>query len=439
MKLAKQDLGKVSITVEKEYWNSNKSYDRLVIVEVLGVGCYLSRKAVPSGIQYDNREYWIKFGKTSETPSPEPTEFPIVTEFGDSVDVTIAQKTITDKFSEVDNTASGLQTSLEIGFENVDHRLERVEAGDIPEITNRLSTLNSSVTSLNNNITSLEDEDDRLDEQITITNENLSLLQDDINDHLSKIRRIREDLNSNVETTEFIRGRVNELTESAASLSNDLALVGKSVWQSNVRTKPVLYIGDRLTEQVDDSLLMSKLEDELGIRTAGTIIKENFLDTTRLRYIIDNPEDFGDGLDLWLNEIIIIQLGVNAETIGTYDPTSPAYSSDTPVDPADYGNTFVENILYFLDKLHQGAREENTKPTVFIIAPPRPAMYADIKTALTSMSEVLDFVLINPFTDKYDLPILKNITINSDTKTVISYDYVEYWANYISRMIKTNC
>ena len=87
MKLAKQDLGKVAITVEKNYWNAIRAYDRLVIVEVMGVGCYISRKPVPAGIQYDNREYWIKLVNSSGGGGGSVN---VVTEFGDSVELAIA-------------------------------------------------------------------------------------------------------------------------------------------------------------------------------------------------------------------------------------------------------------------------------------------------------------------------------------------------------------
>lgn len=98
MKLVKENLGKVSITVEKDYWSSDKSYDRLVIVEKAGVGCFISRKPVPTNIDIDNREYWIRVGKISSS-----ADLPIVTSFGDSIEVAVAQKTITDKLNEVDS------------------------------------------------------------------------------------------------------------------------------------------------------------------------------------------------------------------------------------------------------------------------------------------------------------------------------------------------
>lgn len=59
------NLGKVSLTVEKDYWSSDKCYDKLVIVEKENEATYLSRKPVPAGTSIYNREYWIKLGASS--------------------------------------------------------------------------------------------------------------------------------------------------------------------------------------------------------------------------------------------------------------------------------------------------------------------------------------------------------------------------------------
>lgn len=400
MKLAKQNLGKVAITVDKNYWNAIKAYDRLVIVEVMGVGCYLSRKPVPSGIQYDNREYWIKF---SDFNSGGGTAINVVTEFGDSIELAIAQKTISDRFNSVENTLSSAQQAID-------------------------SIVDTQLVNINDTL-------DSLGESITITNENLSMLQDDINDHLTKIQRIRTDLNTAVGNIDLVRGQIAEVNNSVVTLSNSVSNVVNACWQSNVRTKPVVYLGNRVTEQADDMLMMSELNDELGLQTSGTVIKENFLTSARLRYILDNPDDFGDGLELWLNDIIIVQLGSDTEVIGTFDGTA-----DLDIDnPNDYPNTFCGNMSYFLDKINIKAREDSsTKPTIFVVVPPKYNNDAMVQ-ALTDMADYIDFVLVNPFTSRYDNPCTKNITVEGQTKIVLQYAYVEYWADYVSRTVKGNC
>ena len=69
MKLQLDKLGKVSLTVDKDSWSSNKAYDRLVVVynEADGIS-YISRKPVPVSasrvIDISNREYWLPIAKT---------------------------------------------------------------------------------------------------------------------------------------------------------------------------------------------------------------------------------------------------------------------------------------------------------------------------------------------------------------------------------------
>lgn len=68
MDLQKTNLGKVAITVDKDYYDSTKDYDRLVVVEVKDIyKTYISRKPVPAGTNINNREYWIPFSSLSET------------------------------------------------------------------------------------------------------------------------------------------------------------------------------------------------------------------------------------------------------------------------------------------------------------------------------------------------------------------------------------
>ena len=54
-----KNLGKISITVDKDYYDATKEYDRLVIVEKENDGTYISRQAVPKNTSITDREYWI--------------------------------------------------------------------------------------------------------------------------------------------------------------------------------------------------------------------------------------------------------------------------------------------------------------------------------------------------------------------------------------------
>jgi hypothetical protein len=59
-----KNLGKISITVEKDPHNINKSYDKLTIVEdPVSIATYISRQIVPINTPIDDRNYWICLGR----------------------------------------------------------------------------------------------------------------------------------------------------------------------------------------------------------------------------------------------------------------------------------------------------------------------------------------------------------------------------------------
>lgn len=67
MRLQIDKLGKVAITVEEGYWDINKDYDKLTVVEVKDkFATYISRKPVPAGTMVTDRVYWIPFSSLKE-------------------------------------------------------------------------------------------------------------------------------------------------------------------------------------------------------------------------------------------------------------------------------------------------------------------------------------------------------------------------------------
>lgn len=76
MKTKTQKLGKVSITVEKDYHSTNRPYDKLTIVEEKDAFVtYVSRKYVPIGTQLTDRNYWIPLGGVKESIVLDYNEF----------------------------------------------------------------------------------------------------------------------------------------------------------------------------------------------------------------------------------------------------------------------------------------------------------------------------------------------------------------------------
>lgn len=133
MKSQIEKLGKVSITVEQDYWNINNSYDKLVVVERESTHtCYLSRKPVHPGVSIDNREYWVKFSKYSDIP------YEIVQELGDSYELAVSQRTITANLTSLQNQINQIvDNTLNINFTlspNI------VFIGDTPTVEISIST-----------------------------------------------------------------------------------------------------------------------------------------------------------------------------------------------------------------------------------------------------------------------------------------------------------
>ena len=66
MKLSKVNLGKVAVTVDRD-WDNTKDYDRLTIVLDRSVyKTYISRKPVPAGTVLTNMNYWLPFSSLTE-------------------------------------------------------------------------------------------------------------------------------------------------------------------------------------------------------------------------------------------------------------------------------------------------------------------------------------------------------------------------------------
>lgn len=150
MRTAIDKLGKVAVTVEKDYWSNKKTYDKLTIVEKKGVfGTYISRKAVPAGIDITNREYWIPFSSLKEeivlkfnelansVNEKEAEIYNAITSIiaggvalkqslGNSEVFGISQKKITEEFSDVRQKAAADDDALQTQITDNDTRIRNI-------------------------------------------------------------------------------------------------------------------------------------------------------------------------------------------------------------------------------------------------------------------------------------------------------------------------
>ena len=64
MKTKIEQLGKVSITVEEDYHDLDRTYDKLTVVEdEISLATYISRQYVPAQTPLNNRHFWICLGR----------------------------------------------------------------------------------------------------------------------------------------------------------------------------------------------------------------------------------------------------------------------------------------------------------------------------------------------------------------------------------------
>lgn len=86
-------LGKVAITIEKDYWSDEKEYDKLTVVEQEHFATFISRKKVPIGTPLTDRDYWIPFSSLKEE---------IILQFDDIVNqLHNLEDTVDEKESEI--------------------------------------------------------------------------------------------------------------------------------------------------------------------------------------------------------------------------------------------------------------------------------------------------------------------------------------------------
>ena len=171
MELQIDQLGKVAVTVDDGYWDINKDYDKLVIVEVKNqYKTYISRKPVPAGTSLSNRKYWIPFSSLKEeikldynkwfdyygeligrnTTALENVEDIIKTLTTDKIDQLVinyfASEEATDKIKEV--VRELLDELLAEYFEDIQQTLTNMER----VIANALARHEAAITELQNQI-----------------------------------------------------------------------------------------------------------------------------------------------------------------------------------------------------------------------------------------------------------------------------------------------
>lgn len=230
-----EKLGKVSVTVEKDYHNSEKEYNKLTIVEEQGAfKTYLSRKPVPVGIELTNREYWIPFSSVLESITFDYLKFK--QEYGSGnklednsiktrhiengaiissklLDSSISNSKIEDDTIEIEKLSSTLQNIIKAAT-GVPEDL----AKDIAKLMREVFPLEITV-----NITPTDLQEKGIDTEITITwsakiegeivtPESVVINGYDVTEQTSYKETVSDSKNFNVEIT--AEGRVTSVTKN---------------------------------------------------------------------------------------------------------------------------------------------------------------------------------------------------------------------------------
>ena len=153
MRLQTDNLGKVAITIEKDYYIPDKSYDKLTVVQVKDkFATYVSRKPVPIGACINNREYWIPFSSLKEDVVLDYNAFK--DKYGKELvlikDRLNTLEEISFRYLQLEDKVKELTELAEVNIEKSDDLIERSQA-IIEHAENNKAVLNSLPSQILNN------------------------------------------------------------------------------------------------------------------------------------------------------------------------------------------------------------------------------------------------------------------------------------------------
>jgi len=240
MKLQLDDYGKVCVTIEEDYWDINKTYEKITIVEVADLyRTYISRKDVPAGTELSNREYWIPFSSLQENVAVAYTEF--TTKYGTKLNL------LNNSVEDLQEALTSLRNSIVDIVSNYFTTPEDVNA----IVQTYFSRLNSSIgelqTSVNNTNTNLANEITRATNKETELETSISSIQSNIDTKIAQqvaatIAQSESSLEVLQQLAEFINSDAATASQLTARLTNaerDIADVKEDIEQANSRITEV--------------------------------------------------------------------------------------------------------------------------------------------------------------------------------------------------------
>lgn len=130
MRLQIERLGKVAITIEQDYWDIHKEYDKLTIVQVKDeFATYISRKPVPQGKVLTDRKYWIPFSSLQEDIVIDYNKF--LNDYKTILDEhTETLKNHNDRIVSIENIKQYAENLINTSAENINKAVELVATAE---------------------------------------------------------------------------------------------------------------------------------------------------------------------------------------------------------------------------------------------------------------------------------------------------------------------
>lgn len=169
MRLQIERLGKVAITIEQDYWDIHKEYDKLTIVQVKDeFATYISRKPVPQGKVLTDRKYWIPFSSLQEDIVIDYNKF--LNDYKTILDEhTETLKNHNDRIVSIENIKQYAENLINTSAENINKATETIN-----KAVELVATAERLINTVDNLIPRIEEVERRLDNITNITEAELN-------------------------------------------------------------------------------------------------------------------------------------------------------------------------------------------------------------------------------------------------------------------------
>ena len=275
MQLQIDNLGKVSITIEQGYWNKDKDYDKLTIVEKEGIfGTFISRKPVPAGTVLTNREYWIPFSSLKENIILDYNSFK------DTYDNTIKEhtaslKNIIIRLNELEENKELIEELINIANNAINESNSSLK--EIKEIKTNIESIANSIP---NNVVIDVKAVNNNNSDLLITHNNLKTKTvDTVFQEIPRLTALYDKLDSS--------------SNSINTINNDITTIKMSI---SIINKNISDINSDVNANTNNITKLTSNINELNELTGN--LKLEHVKNTSVSYIIDQRGDISDPDDM---------------------------------------------------------------------------------------------------------------------------------------------